>query len=566
MNKGPNNAPSTPFRIGEWVVEPSSGRICKNGVEVKLEPKVMEVLAYLAQHQGTVVSHEMLEAEIWTGTIVGYGSVPATIIKLRKALGDNSRKPRYIETVSKRGYRLIMPVSQAPEETRASDISATTDDTLSISKRKTVRRAVTLAVLGLCVGLAVLLIELDWPGLPGRTSSEIPSVVVLPFKNLSDDPREAHLSDGITDDLITDLSRIKSVRVLARQTSYYYKNRKVTPEDVFRQLNVLYIIEGSVRKSGKHIRVNVQLSNAKQGENIWAERIDTDTENIFSTQDKIVKDVVQAMYVTLSTKGATPPVSRGTRSFDAYDAFLLGQKYSKNRSRQGYEQTIKAYKRAIEIDPGYARAYGALAVTLTRGYRYLWSDLSMVEARERAMMFARKAIALDTSTPQIYWSLGYVHLHRREYDEAEEAARKSVSLSPSYADGYALLANIANWRGKPEDAERYVKKAIELNPYYSFQYPSTLGTAYYHQGRYQEAVTVLKTAQNQNEMALNPYIYLAAAYTELGMGEEAAWEITQIDINHPGTRLSELRTILPYEKKSYMETLISDLRKAGMSE
>jgi tetratricopeptide (TPR) repeat protein len=129
-----------------------------------------------------------------------------------------------------------------------------------------------------------------------------------------------------------------------------------------------------------------------------------------------------------------------------------------------------------------------------------------------------------------------------------------------------LLANIANWRGKPVDAEKYVKKAIELNPYYSFQYPSTLGTAYYHQGRYQEAVTVLKTAQNQNEMALNPHIYLAAAYTELGRGEEAAWEITQIDINHPGTRLSELRTILPYEKKSYMETLVSDLRKAGMSE
>ncbi|MCG6936163.1 MAG: winged helix-turn-helix domain-containing protein [Proteobacteria bacterium] len=566
MNKGPNNEPSTPFRIGEWVVEPGSGRICKNGVEVKLEPKVMEVLAYLARHQGTVVSHEMLEAEIWTGTIVGYGSVPATIIKLRKALGDNSRKPRYIETVSKRGYRLIMPVSPAPEETRASDNNAATDDALSISKRKTVRRAVTLALLGLCIGLAVLVVELDWPGQPGRTSSEIPSVVVLPFKNFSDDPREAHLSDGITDDLITDLSRIKSVRVLARQTSYYYKNRKVTPEDVFRQLNVLYIIEGSVRKSGKHIRVNVQLSNAKQGENIWAERIDTDTENIFSTQDKIVKDVVQAMYVTLSTKGATPPVLRGTRSFDAYDAFLLGQKYSKNRSRQGYEQTINAYKRAIEIDPGYARAYGALAVTLTRGYRYLWSDLSMVEARERAMMFARKAIVLDTSTPQIYWSLGYVHLHRREYDEAEEAARKSVSLSPSYADGYALLANIVNWRGKPVDAEKYVKKAIELNPYYSFQYPSTLGTAYYHQGRYQEAVTVLKTAQNQNEMALNPHIYLAAAYTELGRGEEAAWEITQIDINHPGTRLSELRTILPYEKKSYMETLVSDLRKAGMSE
>ena len=568
MTTALTNRLPTPFRIGEWVVEPGSGRIRKGGEEVKLEPKAMEVLVYLAQHPRTVVSRETLEAEIWTGTVVGYGSLPASIIKLRKALGDDSRKPRYIETVSKRGYRLIMPVSPVPGEgeTRMPESVPASDAGLVVSKSEAVRRIAIPALLVLLVILATLIVVVDWLDLTGRTASEIPSVLVLPFKNLSDDDREEHLSDGITDDLITDLSKIKSIRVIARQSAYYYKNSDVTLDDISRQLNVQYVVEGSVRKSGRHIRVNVQLSDAKRGESIWADRIDTDTENIFGVQDKLVKNVIKEMYTTLSTNGTAPLASRETRSFDAYDAFLIGQRHSKNRSRKGYEQTIKAYQRAIEIDPNYARVYGAMAVTLIRGYRYQWSDLSMVEARERALMFVRKAIALDQSTPQIYWSLGYVHLHRHEYDAAEAAARKSVSLSPSYADGYALLANIANWRGKPVKAEKYMKKAIELNPYYSFQYPSTLGTSYYHQGRYQEAIAVLKTAVNQNPTALNPHIYLAAAYTELGMGEEAAWEINQVDLNHPDTRLSELAAILPYEKKIYIETLADDLRKAGMSE
>ena len=562
-----NTEPTTPFQVGDWTVDPESGRLQKEGEEVKLEPKVMEVLVFLADHSGKVVSREALEAKAWAGMVVGYDAVASSIIKLRKALGDDSRNPHYIETISKKGYRLIAPVSHRTSEAEApaafDSASAELPSKININRRNIIAAGIAIIII---TGVFFLKGGFNTIEQSVETSTRTPSVVVLPFENLSNDPNQDYLSDGITDDLITDLARADSVRVIARQSSYHFKNNPANLEDVARKLNVLYIVEGSVRKSGNRIRVNVQLSNTDKGESIWAERFDIDVNDIFKLQDNITNDVMNAMVGPFSSKQPKLVESRGTKNFEAYDMFLIGQLYIKTRSKQGYEQSMNAYRRAIEIDPNYARAYGAMAVTLTRGYRYQWSDLSLVEARERALELANKAVELNPSSPQIYWSLGYVHLHRREYDAAENAAKKSVALSPNYADGYALLANIVNWRGKAMDAEKYIKKAITLNPYYSFQYPSTLGLAYYNLGRYEEAITYLRDAIYRNESALNPRLFLAATYTRLNLMEEAAWEIEQIKANRPDVTLSSLDNILPFENKIYMNVLREDLRKAGLPE
>lgn len=547
MNVSSDSNAWQPFRVGDWQVNPDSGRLSRDGTEVKLEPRVMAVLIHLAQHPGEVISRETLETEVWAGAVVGYEAVSQSIIKLRKAMQDDSRHPHYIETISKKGYRLIAPVSQDP------DAAGQKQAFPSIGKSRQL----------LFVGAVVLsIIGITWFMVgPDSTTSTTPSVVVLPFKNLSDDPRQEYFSDGITDDLTTDLSRLDSIRVVARQSAYYFKQNPAPLADIARQLGVMYIVEGSVRKSGNRIRVNVQLTNTRTGETVWGKRFDTDANDIFRVQDEIAGTVMNAMYVTLSRRHVD---TRGTRSFEAYDAFLLGQQYIKSRSRQGYEQAMNAYRRAIQLDPDYARAYGAMAVTVTRGYRYQWSDLSPVEARERALELAKKAVELNQSTPQIYWSLGYVYLHRREFDAAEAAARKSIALSSNYADGYALLANIANWRGRPEDAVRYIKQATRLNPYHTFQYSSTLGEAYYNLGQYGKAVTALQDALERNENALNPRLYLAAAYVKLERSEEAEWEVKQILINRPEVTRSGLSTVLPYENKQYVELLQKDLRKAGL--
>ncbi|WP_455218422.1 winged helix-turn-helix domain-containing tetratricopeptide repeat protein [Kaarinaea lacus] len=552
------------FRVGDWVADPDTGRLQRQDEEVKLEPKAMQVLVYLAENQGKVVSREALEAAAWAGMIVGYDAVSGSIIKLRKALGDNSRNPQYIETVSKKGYRLIAPVSTDVAEPKSVSVSTQHSSTV-----KTDRSKLLFPMTGVLLGLGLLFYLVsgtDTEKSTGVTSAQAPSVVVMPFKNLSDDPRQEYFSDGITDDLITDLSRVESLRVIAPQTSYYYKNNPVGLEEVARQLGVLYIVEGSVRKSGSHIRINVQLTNTSKGVSIWANRFETDEGDIFKIQDAITRDVMDAMVLTLSDTGMDDIRNRGTRNFEAYDAFLLGQKYIKTRTKQGYEQTMNAYRRAIEIDPNYARAYGAMAVTLTRGYRYQWTDLSPPEAKARALELANKAVELNQSSPHIFWSLAYVHLHRHEFAAAEIAVETAIKLSPNFSDGYALLANIANWRGKASEAVGYINKAMSLNPYYSFQYPSTLGLSYYSLGRYQEAVNVLKDAVERNESALNPHLFLAASYVRLGNTGEAEWEVEQISTNRPDTTLSSLSTSLPFEHDDALQPLLDDLKKAGLPE
>jgi TolB-like protein/DNA-binding winged helix-turn-helix (wHTH) protein/Tfp pilus assembly protein PilF len=562
MSNSSGNLSTTLFQLDDWRVDPVACQLEKDGTEVKIEPKVMQVLVYLAEHAGEVASREALEAEIWSGLVVSYDAVSGSIIKLRKALGDDSREPRYIKTISKRGYRLIAPVTPISEPASSGPGVAAPVHSRSSFQKPGIRYA------SIGIGLALILALGYWalaPKIGGVAATEDkPSVIVLPFKNLSEAKGQEYISDGLTDDLITDLSRVDTLRVIAKQSSYFYKGAAVEPAEVRKQLGVKYIIEGSVRKSGNHMRINVQLTDTNKSQSVWAKRFDIEKNEILAVQDRITKEVVSAMLNNPDGAYANYRGSRGTRSFEAYDAFLLGQQYIKTRSKQGYTQTMNAYRRAIQIDPSFARAYGAMAVTLTRGYRYQWSDLSLVEARERALELAKKAVELDNSNPEIYWSLAYVHLHRREYDEAEKAVRKSIELSTNFADGYALLANIANWRGKPGEAITDIKEAMKLNPYYVFEYPSTLGLAYYLKGQYPDAVKTLDDALDRNESALNPRLFLAATYIRMHKKDDAEWEIDQVETYHPDATISNLETTLPFEKEDILQNLKTDLRKAGL--
>lgn len=555
------------FRLGDWVVEPDTCRLLREGSEVKLEPRMIAVLVYLARRQGKVVSREELEASAWEGRVVGYSALSSSIIKLRKALDDSTSNPRYIKTVPKKGYQLIAPVSVIDDADN--ELSLDEGTLQHHSQRNNVLRSKRLIILGLVIMVIPAMLLLWWSGQDNQAQFHVsqvkrPFVMVLPFKNLSDDPRQEYISEGITDDLITDLSSLSSIRVMARQSSNYYLQKKDWLKNIASEQGVLYVVKGSVRKSADQLRINVQLVNTEQKQNIWAERFDISTTQVFDVQDQITRKIIKIMAIEPTSIERQYISLQATKSFEAYRAFLTGQQSMKMRSSQGFFEAMNAYQQAIEIDPGYARAYGAMAVAITRGYRYQWTDLSMVEARERALKMVKTALSLNRASPQVYWSEGYVHLHRREFDLAEAAMKKSIALSPNYADSYALLANIANWRGQPTEAVKYIKKAIELNPYYTFQYPSTLGLAYYSLGRHKEAIPVLQDAIERNVNALNPRLFLAATYVRLGRPEDAGWEIRQVYASHPGVTLSKIRTILPFEHRKHVDTILDDLHKAGL--
>jgi len=573
------NPADSEFIIDDWRVSPEEGLLRRADEVKRLEPKVMEVLVYLAGQAGRVVTREELEREVWRGAVIGYDAVTKTVIKLRKALGDDAREPRYIATIPKKGYQLISPLILAG----STEPNEQADNTKKIPEPDEARQIgvpsagnrTTVKVLAAIAGLIILpgfwylsSLQSQKPSVTtaGQTIQPLPAVVVLPFNNLSNDSNQDYFSDGITDDIITDLSRMDELRIIARQSAYHFKNEVIDLDQIARKLGVQYIVEGSVQKAGQRVRINVQLTNVAEGRQVWAERYEGALDSIFSIQDKITRQVFEAMSATLSGNYNQPQASRSTQNFAAYDMFLQGQRYSKNRTRESYDLTVDAYRKAIQLDPGYARAYGALAVTLTQGYRHQWTDLSFEEARERSLQLAKKAIELNSANPQVFWSLGFVHLFRKEFEAAETAAKQAVTLSPNYADGYGLLAFISNWRGKATEAEAYIEKAIALNPYHTFDYPWNLGLSYYTQGRYLEAIQALQDALQRNETVVHPRLYLAASYVRLGRLEDAMWEIDQLRIQRPDVNISFLANTMPYENQKLMKDFLQDLRKAGLPE
>ena len=246
--------------------------------------------------------------------------------------------------------------------------------------------------------------------------------------------------------------------------------------------------------------------------------------------------------------------------------FLRGQQLFRLRTRNGHEQAIEAYKQAIQLDPKYARAYGGWAIVLTHLYRRGWAEQSLEEARARALELARKAVSLDRSSPQVYWSLGYIHLFRKEYSEAAAAVEQAIALSPNYADGYGLLAFINNWEGKGQSAEKNIKKAMALNPHYTFDYPWNLGLAYYNQGRYRDAIPHFKHALERNETTFLTRLFLAASYINLGQQDDARWEIENLLVHHPDTNLKQIAATIAFEEDERRIRFINEIRKAGVPE
>jgi len=400
---------------------------------------------------------------------------------------------------------------------------------------------------------------------PASQQASVPSIAVLPFTNMSGDDKQGYFIDGITEDIIIDLSRLSNLMVIAWSTTSGYKGQTVPAQQVGRDLGVAYVLEGSVRKSGDRLRITAQLVDTGSSKQLWAERYDRKLADIFTLQDDVTHKIVTALAVNLTESEAGQLAqAKTTNNVAAYDALLKGLGYFRMRTPEGYALAQEAYQKAIEYDPGYARAYGALAVVLSQVSRRGWSELSQAEAQARSMELAQKAVSLDQTSPQVYWALGYTHLFSKEYDQAAAAAKRSVELAPNYADGYGLLAFINNWQGKGAEALRYIQKAAALNPHYTFDYPWNRGLAYYNMGRYAEAVEGFREATTRNPNVYLVRLFLISGYVRLGRMEDAEWEVEQILTQNPDSKLSQVTNLVLYESQDRLKALLDDLRKAGV--
>jgi TolB-like protein/DNA-binding winged helix-turn-helix (wHTH) protein/cytochrome c-type biogenesis protein CcmH/NrfG len=562
-----------PFLVADWTVDASANRLLRDGQEVRLEPRAMSVLVYLARHRGRVVSRDELESAAWTGMVVGYDAITQSVIKLRRAMGDDSRSPRIIETISKTGYRLIAEVGPVAEPAIGvaprgdAAIHAALRTPASMAKR---RRRVLLPAAGL---LALLLVVaatavhlLKTPQHEAQEASGSPervSIAVLPFDNPTADPSEDYFTDGITEDLITDLAKVSGLLVVARNSAFAYQNSTEPADAIGRALGVRFLLKGNLRREGQELRLNVRLIDSRDGRAIWAERYDRQLTDVFRVQDELTAQIVSALQVELAPADRRRLARNHEASVAAYDELLRGNDFYGRRSFDDNESAKAHYQRAIELDPRFARAYSALALAYSAEAFDGWEQ-GAPDAMERAAALVDEARNLDPTVPQIYFVGGQVALYRRDYAEAINQVEQAIALSPGYADAYALLARVLNYAGRPVEGLDEMERAMRLNPTQPSIYRMLRGALHYFQGDYPKAVDDLEQALPMNPTLPLLRSWLAAAYAGAGRIEEAQWEVEELMALNPGFSLEHVRSVYPVRDPAQLERLIADLRKAGL--
>ncbi len=555
-----------PFKVGDWTVDPAANRLFRGVREVRVEPKAMRVLTYLAERQGEVVSRHDLEAHVWTGMVVTDDAVTNTVIKLRKALGDKARDPSYIETISKSGYRLIADISAVAG---TGDPTASATQTTSGMAPHGQPSWSKILLIGLLVLSGTLVFwftaspPLSHPDLAAQTPTSGPVVAVLPFENLSADPEQDYFSDGITEDLITDLSKITGLRVVARNSVFAYKGSTETEQQIGADLHARYIVKGSVRRAEDRLRINVRLTDAKDGSSQWAERYDREVADIFRVQDEITRRVVSALRVTLSSDDRQRLLRKYTASVEAYDLFLHGLDHYGRRSGEDNALAKEFFERAIAIDPGFARAYAGLALTYTINAVNGWGA-TLERSLTQAEALVNKAQELDTDLPQVHFVTAEVAMYKGKHLAALDEVARAIELKPSYADAYALLGWVLHFAGRPQEGLVAMKQAIDLNPNVPGAYRMVQGALRYALEEFAEAIQMLELAVEGNPNYQLARVFLAAAYAAAGHEEEANWQISEILTLNPDFSLADVERGAPFRDPIYRERFLSDLKRAGL--
>jgi adenylate cyclase len=436
------------------------------------------------------------------------------------------------------------------------DTSAPAPAARHVGRRRLATVVGATALLGLLgVGGWVGWRWLRTPGPPTLALPDRPSVAVLPFANLSRDPGQEYFSDGVTEDLITGLSKVSGLFVIARNSAFTYKGKAVKIGDVGRDLGVRYVLEGSVQRAGSRVRITAQLVDASTGYHIWAERYDREDRDIFALQDEVTQRIVGALAVKLTEAERVRMAGVPAGSPEAYDLVLRGQEERRRTTRESNAEARRLFVKALDLDPGYARAYVGLSWAHLQSWQFLWSTGS--ESLERAQELAERAIVLDDTLAQGHSLLAQIYLWKKEHDRAIAQAERSVALAPNDADGYETLAEVLAWAGRGEDSLRFIRQAMRLNPHYPFFYLWTLGHASYMTRRTDDAVDAFQKLVQQNPNFLPAHAYLAALFAEMGRDTEARAAWRQALQLSPGTTMADLRQRLPYRRPADLDRFLA---------
>jgi TolB-like protein/Tfp pilus assembly protein PilF len=390
-----------------------------------------------------------------------------------------------------------------------------------------------------------------------------PSIAVLPFVNMSGDPQQEYFSDGLTEDIITALSKVQRLFVIARNSTFTYKRKPVKVQQVAEELGVRYVLEGSVQRAGDRVRITAQLIDALKGHHLWAERYDRDLKDLFALQNEITMKILMALHVKLVEGEQALVRARGTNNFEAYEKFFQATEQHYLFTREAGVRARQFCEEAIALDPRYATAYGLLSVVYLAEVRHRWTR-SPSETMRQALEMAQKALALDPTTLGAQLAMGQIHMLKRDYDEAIAWGERAVSTYPNADNAHVFLAWFLMIGGRPEEAVPPLKQAIRRNPNPPGWYFLMLGSTYRLIGRFDEAIVEIKKAVAYSPDDLLAHVGLAAAYVEAGRLEEARAEAAEVMRIQPTFSIESYAKVLPNKNQAYSDRMTEALRKAGL--
>jgi TolB-like protein/tetratricopeptide (TPR) repeat protein len=501
---------------------------------VHVEPQVFDLLVYLVQNRDRVVSKDDLIASVWSGRIVSESTLTSRINAARNAVGDSGRKQQLIRTIPRKGLRFIGAVhTQVDDNTPNQATDPPPDDIREVSR-------------------------------PALLLPDRPAIAVLPFTNMSGDPEQEYFSDGISEDIITALSKLRWFFVIARNSSFVYKGKAVHMKQVAEELGVGYVVEGSVRKNGDRVRITAQLNDVSTGSHIWAERYDRDLADVFAVQDEITESIVAAIEPQLYAAENFRARRKPPGSLDAWDLVMRALSHFWRVTRQDNVVAQALLEKAIAIDPNYGQALGVLATSHTFGAHMGWADMSTVAPI--AQRAALSAVRADGEDPWAHHGLAYVYLFTRRFDDSLAEFELALQLNPNFSLAQAFYGVALCYCGRWEEGDLAVRRALRLSPRdpFSALYYGIAAYAQFIGHHYDEAIRLSHEAIRQRGDFVGGHRVLTAAAGMAGRRDVAKAALVELRRAQPNIKLAWIAKDLPMRQEADREHYLEGFRRAGL--
>ena len=525
------------FVFGDYVLDRDRRELTRGSAAIATGPQVFDLLLYLVQHRERVVSKDDLLQAVWGGRIVSESTLTSHINAVRKAIGDSGEEQRLIRTVARKGFRFVGEVREAP--------SSHGSGSLKTEPAKPIE-----------------------PSAQALALPDKPSIAALPFQNLSGDPEQEYFADGVVEDVITALSRIRWLFVIARNSSFTYKGRQVDVKQVGRELGVGYVLEGSVRKAANRVRITGQLIDATTGAHLWAERFEGTLDDIFELQDQIAASVVGAVAPQLERAEIERAKRKPTASLDAYDYYLRGMANLHQGTREAIDEALRLFHAAIRLDPAFASAYGMAS------WCHFWRKVNgwMIDRSQEiaeGARLARRAVELGRDDAVALTRSGHALAHLAgDLDGGIALLDRALMLNPNLAAAWFLGGFLRVWHGEPDGAIEHFARAMRLSPLDPEMYRIQAGMAAAHlfAGRFDTASSWAEKAFRDLPSFLMVVGIIAASHALAGRTDEARRAMHHLRQLDPALRLSNLRDWLPIHRPEDLATFADGLRRAGLPE